>query len=742
LKAKEKSWEQRDPQHAQEARKYAHPIPSRAYILATLERHGAPMDLDALWSALALRSDSDRTAVVARLRAMERDGQVIRNRREQYCLVGRIPVVTGRVIGHRDGYGFLVPDQGGDDVYLSPRQMRELMHGDRAAVRVEALDRRGRAEGVLVEVLERSDAPVAGRYRTEGGLGFVVPDNVRIAHRLIIPPGKSGGAVDGELVVATITDPPTAFAEPLGVVTERLGAPDAPGVETEMAIRSHELPHRWPEDVEKEAAEFSERVSSAHKRGRLDLRDLPLVTIDGADARDFDDAVYCERVRGGWRLIVAIADVGHYVRPGTAIDREARARGTSVYFARRVLPMLPEVLSNGLCSLNPQVDRLCLACEMKVGTDGEVRKAQFHEAVMRSAARLTYEEVARELASGPAPRKRTTSPQGRLHEHLHELHDLYRAFAAARARRGAVDVDLPEVRVTFGADGRVEGLARRSRNDAHRLIEECMIAANVQAASFLRRHRMPALFRRHDPPAPDRIAALREFLGTLGIKLGGVHGIEPRHLRAVVEQVADRPERTLVETLVLRSMALAVYDATSPGHFGLALAEYAHFTSPIRRYPDLIVHRAIRHVLRGGKPSTFEPGAKEMHALGVHCSETERRADEATREALDWLKCEYMQERIGEVLSGVVSGVADFGLFVQLDDVPVDGLLHVSGLGSDYFRHERERHSLVGSRSGVIFRLGDRVRVRVARVDLEARRIDFELAEAPRPGRRRQRGRR
>jgi ribonuclease R len=734
LMPKEKTWKQRDPEHAREAARYDQPVPSREYILRTLEQHGAPMSFEALWQALGVRDDGARGALATRVRAMERDGQLIRNRREEYCLVTHIPVITGRVLGHRDGYGFLVPDQGGDDVYLSPRQMRVLMHGDRAAVRVSGQDRRGRPEGVLVEVLERNDDSVAGRYRTERGLGFVVPDNTRIAHRIIIPPGNSAGAADGQLVVAAVTDPPTAFAEPLGRVIEVLGEADQPGIETEIAIRSFALPHSWPQEVQHEAARVGDKVAAAHKRDRLDLRPLPLVTIDGADARDFDDAVYCERVRGGWRLIVAIADVGHYVRPGSAIDREARERGTSVYFPRRVLPMLPEVLSNGLCSLNPQVDRLCLACEMKVSTNGEVGRAHFHEAVMRSAARLTYDEVASALggrASSAATRE--------LQPQLAELHALYRAFAAARVRRGAIDIDLPEEKVSFDAQCRVAGLHRRPRNDAHRLIEECMIAANVQAAAFLRRHHVPALYRRHDPPAPDRIAALREFLGSLGVKLGGVHGIEPGHLRAVIEQVTDRPEKALVETVVLRSLALAVYDSESPGHFGLALPEYAHFTSPIRRYPDLIVHRAIRHVLRGGKAASFKPGAKEMHALGLHCSETERRADEATREALDWLKCEYMQSRLGEEMTGMVSGVADFGLFVQLEELPVDGLVHVSGLGADYFRHERERHRLVGSRSGVVFRLGDELRVRVARVDLEQRRIDFELAAAPARGRTRKR---
>src|SRR5262245_5054769 len=463
---KEKSWKRRDPEHEREAARYTHPVPSRAYILRTLERHGIPMSQEALLQALGV-GEQEQGALASRLRAMVRDGQLISNRRQEYCLVTHIPVITGRVLGHRDGYGFLVPDDGSEDIYLSSRQMRELMHGDRAAVRTSGQDRRGRPEGVLVEVLERNTDKVAGRYRTEGGLGFVVPDNSRIAHRIIVPPGHSAGAQDGQLVVAAITDAPTAFAEPLGRIVEVLGAPDQPGVETEMAIRSFALPHTWPQEVQDEAARFGDKVVSAHKRGRLDLRPLPLVTIDGADARDFDDAVYCEPVRGGWRLIVAIADVGHYVRPGSAIDREAHERGTSVYFARRVLPMLPEVLSNGLCSLNPQVDRLCLACEMKVSRSGEVGRARFHEAVMRSAARLTYEDVARVLGEPGEPSEAVRS----LQPQLEQLHALYRALAAARVERGAIDVDLPEVKVSFDARGRVAGLQRRKRNDAHRLIE-------------------------------------------------------------------------------------------------------------------------------------------------------------------------------------------------------------------------------------------------------------------------------
>lgn len=722
-----RDWRQQDPNAAAEARRYSNPIPSRAYLLQVLDEQGVPMRLREITSAIGIEDDDEVAALENRLQAMVRDGQLIRNRRRQFCLVDRIPVITGRVVGHRDGYGFVVRDDGaGDDVYLSHRQMRAVFHGDRVAIRVKGTDRRGRQEGALVEVLDRRTTELVGRYLREGGVGFVVPDDSRISHQVIVPRRGVNGARPGQIVIAAIDEPPTAHSQPVGRVMEVLGRDTTPGIETEMAIRTHGLPHRWPEEVQSESAAFGTRVPATAKRDREDLRQVPLVTIDGADARDFDDAVHAERVRGGWRLLVAIADVSHYVLPGTALDAEAHERGTSVYFPTRVIPMLPEVLSNGLCSLNPRVDRLCMVCEMRVDEQGRVTRSRFFEGLMRSAARLTYSEVAAALWGEDAAarrRLRKVLPQ------LEVLDEVYRAFAGARRRRGAIEFELPEVRFSFNDDGRIEGVTPYARNDAHRIIEECMIAANVQAAKFLRRHRLPTLYRRHDPPEVDQTERLRDFLRTVGLKLGGTRKLEPRDYTRLLRDVSGRAEAGMITTVMLRSMAQAVYHPESTGHFGLALEAYAHFTSPIRRYPDLLVHRGIRHVLRGGKVRDFAYARGDMESLGRHCSSTERRADEATRDAADWLKCEFMQDKIGNDFMGTVSAVTDFGLFVQLDGVGVEGLVHVSTLGHDYFRHEPAHHRLVGDHSGASIRLGDRLRGKVVRADLDERKIDFEPTE-------------
>ena len=700
-------------------------IPGREAVLEAMESAGRPLSQSAIFRALEIHDEEERSALSNRLRAMIRDGQLITNRRGEFCLVGHTAVITGTITGHRDGYGFVTPDAGGDDVYLSPREMREVMHGDRAAIRIRRTDERGRAEGKLVEVLARNTNEVVGRYVQESGLGFVVPDNSRISHTVLIPPGAGRGAKPGDIVVAELIEQPGRDRQPIGRIIENLGEADAPGVETEIAIRAHGLPFRWPADAVAEAEAFGDRVRPAAKRDRVDLRDAPLVTIDGADARDFDDAVWCERDGAGWRLVVAIADVSSYVRPGTALDQEARDRGTSVYFPRRVVPMLPENLSNGLCSLNAGVDRLCMVCDMRVGATGKVAEAHFYEGIMKSVARLTYDEVAGVLVEGdPALRRK----HGKLLPHLENLHAVWRVLARARSRRGAVDFDLPEVRMIFGRDGRVARVEPRERNDAHRIIEECMIAANVEAAKFLERHKIPSLFRVHPGPDEERLAGLKEFLAAFGIALPTKERLEPKHLAAVVRQVTDREDALLIQTVVLRSMKQAIYQPENIGHFGLALPRYAHFTSPIRRYPDLLVHRAIRHALSGGKPADFVHGPQQMEGLGRHCSATERRADEATREAMDWLKCEFMQERVGEEFDVIVTGVVDFGLFVQIPDYQVDGLVHVTGLGGDYFQRDAVHHRLVGERTGRVFRLSDRLRVRLVRVDLEERKIDFELA--------------
>jgi ribonuclease R len=715
------------PRHGEHAgARHRVQIPSREEVLAALEAAGRPLEPQALFDALRVDAAEVRSALGNRLRAMVRDGQIIANRRGHYCLVDHIGLVTGIVTGHRDGYGFVTPDAGGDDIYLSPREMREAMHGDKVAVRIARTDERGRAEGKLVEVLARNTREIVGRYVRESGVGFVIPDNRRFSQSVAVPPDGARGVKPGDIVVVELTEPPSRDTQPIGRVVENLGEAGGPGIETEIAMRAHGLPFRWPEETLAEADAWGDRVRTAAKRGREDLRDVPLVTIDGADAKDFDDAVWCERQGSGWRLIVAIADVSHYVPPGGALDAEARERGTSVYFPRKVIPMLPENLSNGLCSLNPGVDRLCMVCDMRVGAGGKVHEARFYQGLMRSAARLTYDEVAGMLIEGDKELRRR---HARQLPQLEQLHAVWRALARARMRRGAVDFDLPEVAMIFDPKGHVARVEPRHRNDAHRLIEECMIAANVEAARYLDKHRIPALFRVHAPPEEDRLVALKEFLAAFGLKLPTRERLEPRHLSALVREVAGRPDADLIETVILRSMSQARYQPQNIGHFGLALERYAHFTSPIRRYPDLLVHRAIRHLCQGGSANDFTYGRQEMEGLGRHCSAAERRADEATREAMDWLKCEFMQDRVGEEFDVLVTGVVEFGLFVQIAEFQIDGLVHVSSLGGDYFQRDAVHQRLIGEHSGRVFRLSDRLRVRLLRVSLEDRKIDFELAE-------------
>jgi len=721
----------KDPQRAREARRYNNPIASREFVLQTLEDRGRPMAASALSTALGADSARDMVALTKRLRAMERDGQIIRNRRGDYGLVRKMDLIRGRVVAHRDGFGFLIPDDGGEDLFLSPREMRALMHGDRAVARITEVDRQGRRQGALVEILERNTHRVVGRYRRDSGVGFVSPDNRRLHHDIVIPDSATGRAGHGQVVVAEIVEQPTRRSQPIGAIVEVMGDHMAPGMEIDVAIRAHDLPCEWPEAVLDEAEVLPSTVTQAASRGRKDLRDLPLVTIDGADARDFDDAVYCSRGPSGWKLTVAIADVSAYVTPGTPLDAEARLRGTSVYFPERVVPMLPEKLSNGICSLRPDEDRLCMVCEMHVSGDGQIKRSRFFEAVMRSRARLTYDQVAAAVVERDAGARKELSS---IVDHLDELYALYGAFKRARERRGAIDLDTHEARIVFGADKKIESIDSQTRNDAHRLIEECMIAANVAAARFLERHRIPTLYRVHERPAADRVTELREFLNEVGVKLAGGAQPEARHFAALIKRTADRADGELIQTVLLRSLAQAAYSPRNVGHFGLALESYAHFTSPIRRYPDLLVHRAIKHLVEKHSPDGFDYDADTMAGLGAHTSMTERRADEATRDAVSWLKCEFMLDRVGEEFDGTIMGVTSFGVFVTLDDIHVEGLIHVSALGNDYFHYDPAAHRLMGERGGAVFQLADRVRVRVQRVDLDERKIDLELAVSPKRG--------
>jgi ribonuclease R len=675
-------------------------------------------------SSFGLRGQRMRSLLEDRLHQMVRAGQIIENRRSEFCLTAKLDLVTGTVSGHRDGFGFVIPDDRSEDIYLSAREMRPLFDGDRVAVKVIGRDRRGKPEGDLVEVLDRGTKEVAGQFIRERGIGIVIPDNAKISHRILIGKGASGGARPGQIVVARIADYPTHVEQATGEVVRIIGEPGTKGISTDIAIQSHAIPDRWPKAVRDEIRGFGKTVPTAAKHGRVDLRDVDLVTIDGADARDFDDAVFCERAGTGWRLLVAIADVGHYVEIGSALDKEATRRGTSVYFPDRVVPMLPEVLSNGLCSLNPKVDRLCLVCDMRVNEQGKVTRSSFVEAIMKSSARLTYSQVG-DFLSG---RSQEGIPK-KLHGLLQDLHGLYKAFATARQRRGAIELDIPGTRFELGKDGSIAAIRLVERNDAHRLIEECMIAANVQAAKFLRKNRIQGLYRVHAKPDPERFDELRLYLVSLGLKVPHPEHVEPRQFNQLLRQVEGRPDSTAISMQMLRSLTHAEYNPVNIGHFGLSLDAYAHFTSPIRRYPDLLVHRAIRHIIRGGKPGKYHYDAGTMERLGIITSAHERRAEDATRDVEAWLKCEYMENRVGEEFAGVVTGVTNFGIFVQISELLVDGLVHVTSLENDYYHFDSGSQQLVGERTGGKYRLGQMLRIRVQRVDMETRRIDFALAQ-------------
>ncbi|HEX7954470.1 MAG TPA: ribonuclease R [Burkholderiales bacterium] len=710
----------RDPFLDREKSRYEHPLPSREHILDILLEQGVPVTTDKMAQLLSIAPHENET-FERRLAAMERDGQIMRNRKNAICVVDKLDLVKGRVQGHPDGFGFLVRDGDGEDLFLNPGEMSKVLHGDRVVAREGGINARGRREGHIVEVLERANTKVVGRFLNEHGIGVVAPEDRRISQDILIPSGANGGARPGQVVMVEIIEQPQRHVQPVGRIVEVVGNYADPGMEIEIALRKHDLPHEFSAEIEKIAAKFPSGVTETDLKGREDLRKLPLVTIDGETAKDFDDAVYCERRGKGFKLWVAIADVSHYVRHGDLIDTEARSRGNSVYFPRRVIPMLPEVLSNGLCSLMPGVDRLCMVCEMDISARGDIADYGFYPAVMHSRARLTYTRVAQVIGN---PQAESAGELRELVPHLLALHALYQGLVKARALRGAIDFETIETQMFFDDEGKIDRIVPTQRNDAHRLIEECMLAANVCASDFLASHEQPALYRVHEGPTPEKLAALREFLREFGLQLTGGEEPHAKDYARLLEKIKTRPDVQLLQTVMLRSLRQAVYSPDNVGHFGLAYDAYTHFTSPIRRYPDLLIHRSIKAVLAGTR---YEPG--NWQELGVHCSESERRADEATRDVEAWLKCYYMQDRIGEHFLATVSGVASFGVFVALHEVYVEGLVHISELGADYFHFDATKHQLLGERTAKRFRLGDRVAVKLVRVDLETAKIDFVLDE-------------
>jgi len=683
-------------------------VDQRREILRELERAGAPLTPDEIAQRLRVHKHA-RREFDAGIAALVRAGEVVQNRAGALLVAKRIALVAGRVEGHADGHGFLIPDEGGAPVFLAAAEMRQLMHGDRAAVRVSGRDHRGRPVGGVVEVLERANRRIVGRLHAEHGVLFVAPEDRRIAHDILVPAAEAGKAKAGQVVTVELIAQPSAHAQPIGRIAEVLGHYADPGMEIEIALRKFDLPHEFSKKALAAARALPDCVQPKDLEERRDLRGLGLVTIDGETAKDFDDAVFCRREARGWRLWVAIADVSQYVRHGDALDLEARERGTSVYFPRRVIPMLPEKLSNDLCSLKPDVDRLAMACEMTIGAGGEVGAYEFYPAVIRSHARLTYTEVWSRLSGGKAP------------ENLALLHELFKVLHKQRERRGAIDFETVETRMVFDARGKIEKIVPEPRNDAHRIIEECMLAANVCAGNLLASREHPVLYRVHDVPAAEKVAALRDFLAEIGLQLPGGEIPRPADYAALLERIRKRPDFALLQTVLLRSLKQAVYSPNNAGHFGLAFEAYLHFTSPIRRYPDLLVHRAIKAVLARKR---YDAGI-DWEALGRHCSETERRADDASRDVENWLKCYYMRDHVGETFSGTITGVAPFGLFVTLDNYFVDGLVHISELGRDYFQYDAARHILLGERTKKRYRLADRMTVKLVRVDVESRKMDL-----------------
>ncbi|GMR06401.1 MAG: ribonuclease R [Gammaproteobacteria bacterium] len=711
----------KDPFAEREAEKYENPVPSREAILSLLKQAGRLLSLKKILGALNIDDEESKEAIRRRLKAMVRDGQLLRNRKNMYGLAQQMGMTCGLIQGHPDGYGFVIPEAGGEDVFLSAKEMRQVLHGDKVMVR-SMEGPRGKLEGSIVEVLQRNNHTVLGHYHVDAGIGYVIPDDRRIGQDILIPQGQSADARQGQIVVAVIDRQPDKHSRPVGHISEVLGEHMAPGMEIEIATRKYELPHIWPDEVSHRVKSLPSEVQDDQTQGRLDLRDQPLLTIDGEDARDFDDAVLSLRTESGWQLTVAIADVASYVKKGQPLDKEAIKRGNSVYFPEQVIPMLPEKLSNGLCSLNPDVDRLCMVCIMEIDHEGEITDWRFDNAVMRSQARLTYTRVASILVDGDQDLIQEYSS---VFEALQNLYSLYQLRQRWRERQGAMDLDMPETLIIFNDERKIEAIVPQVRNEAHRLIEEFMLAANVCAARTISDAKYPGLYRVHEGPTEEKRDNLRNFLFEIGLSLSGGDEPDVQDYARLLADMSQRPDAEVIKPMILRSLSQARYTPDCDGHFALGFTHYTHFTSPIRRYPDLQVHRTLKAILLK-KPSPYKE--LELVELGEHCSMTERRADDATRDVMRWLKAEYMVDHVGDEFPGTVSGVTGFGLFVTLDEIYIDGLIHITALGNDYFHFDAAKSRLTGERTRKTYRPGDRLQVMVVRVDVDEGRIDLEFA--------------
>ncbi|MFK8012837.1 MAG: ribonuclease R [Marinicellaceae bacterium] len=714
-----------DPHFSEQSNKYENPIPSRQALLAFLTSQDKILSVHKIADKIGVTNEMQLEGLRRRLNAMINDGSLFINRKKGYGVRDKTDLIKGIVQAHADGFGFLVSSELEQDSFILPREMRKVMDGDTVLANIQSGRRKNKEEAYIVEVLERAHKTLVGKFFNKNGQGIVEPDNTAIDD-IIIPSGSEATANDGDFVTVLINEYPNRHRPAIGEVIAILGQKLNSRLAMELTMAAQKLPHEWPEDFDRVVSYIPSQVADEDLTEDVkDIRHLPLVTIDGEDARDFDDAVYAEKNDKGWRLIVAIADVSKYVPPNSELDKEAFKRGTSVYFPGKVIPMLPLELSNGICSLNPHVDRMCMVCDMQINASGQIQSYNFYRGVMHSHARITYNQCWSYLDKGTKQDKW----QNDVTTSLDTMNALYKAMSVEKAKRGAITFNSTDVHISINAEGQVSSITPYSRNDAHKLIEAFMIAANISAAKFVSKHKVPAAYRVHDTPPLQKISDLKSFLQSLGIKPNFSDPVAPKDFENIIQQIQGREDVNLIESVLLRSQSLAAYEAENGGHFGLALEYYAHFTSPIRRYPDLMIHRAIEYIVKKNKPKKYIYSPQKAVDMCIQCSHNERRAETASRDVDARLKCMFMEQFIGDEMEGIISGVTHFGVFVTLNNIMVDGLIHVTSLPNDYYRHESIQHKLVGERGGSVFQLADKIKIKVASVSIDQRKIDFDFVE-------------